>query len=175
MTGFFSSYRSQFKYQLFTLILNRKWILGASLNRNDTLKHFRKAQLCVPKLLTHFLDFTPSGNQVSFSKSADAFAFEEDSSSDGLSPDQTRSEDPQGSARSPPDTKATETPLAGPPGKECCEGKWMHRERALDWKSGNLDFRSSFATSHSVRPFTNYFTSQGFNCRWGEYFIKCPF
>ncbi|KAF5911904.1 hypothetical protein HPG69_015882 [Diceros bicornis minor] len=56
------------------------------------------------------------GNQVSFSKSADAFAFEEDSSSDGLSPDQTRSEDPQGSAGSPPDTKAAETPLAGPLG-----------------------------------------------------------
>ncbi|VCW70867.1 unnamed protein product, partial [Gulo gulo] len=46
------------------------------------------------------------GNQVSFSKSADAFAFEEDSSSDGLSPDQARSEDPQGSAGSPADTKA---------------------------------------------------------------------
>ncbi|XP_058139443.1 myocardin isoform X2 [Dasypus novemcinctus] len=56
------------------------------------------------------------GNQVSFSKSADAFAFEEDSSSDGLSPEQTRSEDPQGSLPSPPDTKATATPLAGPPG-----------------------------------------------------------
>ncbi|XP_014584292.3 myocardin isoform X2 [Equus przewalskii] len=56
------------------------------------------------------------GNQVSFSKSADAFAFEEDSSSDGLSPDQTRGEDPQGSAGSPPDTKAAETPLAGPLG-----------------------------------------------------------
>uniref|UniRef100_A0A8C2P5J8 Myocardin n=1 Tax=Capra hircus TaxID=9925 RepID=A0A8C2P5J8_CAPHI len=52
------------------------------------------------------------GNQVTFSKSADAFAFEEDSSSDGLSPDQTRGEDLQGSAGSPPDTKATETPLA---------------------------------------------------------------
>ncbi|XP_069339370.1 myocardin isoform X2 [Eulemur rufifrons] len=56
------------------------------------------------------------GNQVSFSKSADAFAFEEDSSSDGLSPDQTRSEDPPGSAGSPPDAKASETPLAGPLG-----------------------------------------------------------
>uniref|UniRef100_A0A8C6G2M0 Myocardin n=1 Tax=Moschus moschiferus TaxID=68415 RepID=A0A8C6G2M0_MOSMO len=56
------------------------------------------------------------GNQVTFSKSADAFAFEEDSSSDGLSPDQTRGEDLQGSAGSPPDTKATETPLAGPRG-----------------------------------------------------------
>ncbi|XP_012581535.1 PREDICTED: myocardin [Condylura cristata] len=55
------------------------------------------------------------GNQVSFSKSADAFAFEEDSS-DGLSPDQTRNEDPQGSAASPQDTKATETPLTGPLG-----------------------------------------------------------
>ena len=58
----------------------------------------------------------PSGNQVTFSKSADAFAFEEDSSSDGLSPDQTRGEDLQGSAGSPPDTKATETPVAGPRG-----------------------------------------------------------
>ncbi|XP_062968429.1 myocardin isoform X2 [Cynocephalus volans] len=56
------------------------------------------------------------GNQVSFSKSADAFAFEEESSSDGLSPDQTRNEDPQGSAGSPPDAKASETPLAGPLG-----------------------------------------------------------
>ncbi|XP_067573682.1 myocardin isoform X2 [Pseudorca crassidens] len=56
------------------------------------------------------------GNQVSFSKSADAFAFEEDSS-DGLSPDQTRGEDLQGSAGSPPDMKATETPSAGPRGK----------------------------------------------------------
>uniref|UniRef100_A0A2K5S511 Myocardin n=1 Tax=Cebus imitator TaxID=2715852 RepID=A0A2K5S511_CEBIM len=53
------------------------------------------------------------GNQVSFSKSADAFAFEEDSSSDGLSPDQTRSEDPQNSAGSPPDAKASETTLTG--------------------------------------------------------------
>ncbi|XP_043759814.1 myocardin isoform X1 [Cervus elaphus] len=56
------------------------------------------------------------GNQVTFSKSEDAFAFEEDSSSDGLSPDQTRGEDLQGSAGSPPDTKATETPVAGPRG-----------------------------------------------------------
>ncbi|EGV98636.1 Myocardin [Cricetulus griseus] len=54
------------------------------------------------------------GTEVSFSKSADAFAFEEDSSSDGLSPDQTRSEDPQGSVGSPPDIKAAEAPLAGP-------------------------------------------------------------
>ncbi|CAO2643594.1 Myocd [Lemmus lemmus] len=54
------------------------------------------------------------GTEVSFSKSADAFAFEEDSSSDGLSPDQTRSDDPQGSVGSPPDIKAIEAPLAGP-------------------------------------------------------------
>uniref|UniRef100_G1RWW6 Myocardin n=1 Tax=Nomascus leucogenys TaxID=61853 RepID=G1RWW6_NOMLE len=53
------------------------------------------------------------GNQVSFSKSTDAFAFEEDSSSDGLSPDQTRSEDPQNPAGSPPDAKASDTPSTG--------------------------------------------------------------
>uniref|UniRef100_A0A8C2VF60 Myocardin n=1 Tax=Chinchilla lanigera TaxID=34839 RepID=A0A8C2VF60_CHILA len=47
------------------------------------------------------------GTQVSFPKSEDAFAFEEDSSSDGLSPDQTRSEDPHSSVGSPPDAKAS--------------------------------------------------------------------
>ncbi|XP_023599628.1 myocardin [Myotis lucifugus] len=72
------------------------------------------------------------GNQVNFSKSADAFAFDEDSSSDGLSPDHTRSEDPQGPARSPPDTKATETPLACPPGtiqsKSLSDSKNRHKK-----------------------------------------------
>ncbi|XP_023562121.1 myocardin isoform X2 [Octodon degus] len=53
------------------------------------------------------------GNQVSFSKSTDAFAFEEDSSSDGLSPDQARNEDPHSSVGSPPDAKATEASAAG--------------------------------------------------------------
>ncbi|XP_048222626.1 myocardin isoform X2 [Perognathus longimembris pacificus] len=56
------------------------------------------------------------GKQVSFSKAADAFAFEEDSSSDGLSPVHTRNEDPQSAAGSPQDGKATEAPLAGPVG-----------------------------------------------------------
>lgn len=51
---------------------------------------------------------------MSFSKAADAFAFEEDSSSDGLSPDQTRGEDAQGSSGSPPDVKSTAAPLGGP-------------------------------------------------------------
>ena len=83
-------------------------------DRDDKLKCFPKALWSASQPLTPFLDFTPSGNQVSLCKSADAFAFEEDSSSDGLSPDQTRSEDPQGSAGSPADSKASETPLAGP-------------------------------------------------------------
>ncbi|KAM4844660.1 myocardin isoform 2-T2 [Thomomys bottae] len=56
------------------------------------------------------------GKQVSFSKATDAFAFEEDSSSDGLSPVHTRNEDPQSAAGSPQDAKATEAPLAGPVG-----------------------------------------------------------
>ncbi|XP_069883034.1 myocardin isoform X2 [Dipodomys merriami] len=56
------------------------------------------------------------GKQVSFSKATDAFAFEEDSSSDGLSPVHTRNEDPQSAAGSPQDAKTTEAPLAGPVG-----------------------------------------------------------
>lgn len=83
--------------------------------REDMAKHFQKALGCA-SATDPVMDFTPSGNQVSFSKSADAFAFEEDSSSDGLSPDQARVEDPQGSAGSPADTKASETPSAGPLG-----------------------------------------------------------
>nr|XP_042697177.1 myocardin isoform X16 [Chrysemys picta bellii] len=48
------------------------------------------------------------GAQGSFSKSADAFAFEEDSSNDGLSPEQARREDSQGSTESPAGTKNSE-------------------------------------------------------------------
>ncbi|KGL87449.1 Myocardin, partial [Charadrius vociferus] len=50
------------------------------------------------------------GTQVSFPKPADAFAFEEDSSNDGLSPEQARSEDSPGSTESPAGTKAPEPP-----------------------------------------------------------------
>ncbi|XP_038598834.1 myocardin isoform X2 [Tachyglossus aculeatus] len=50
------------------------------------------------------------GSHVNFSKPADAFAFEEDSSNDG------RSDDSRGSAGSPPDPKAPETPLPAPAG-----------------------------------------------------------
>uniref|UniRef100_A0A2K6GY55 Myocardin n=1 Tax=Propithecus coquereli TaxID=379532 RepID=A0A2K6GY55_PROCO len=81
------------------------------------------------------------GNQVSFSKSADAFAFEEDSSSDGLSPDQTRSEDPPGSAGSPPDAKASETPLAGPLGtiQDLASGSENDRSDSASQPSHQLD------------------------------------
>ncbi|XP_014402494.1 PREDICTED: LOW QUALITY PROTEIN: myocardin [Myotis brandtii] len=81
------------------------------------------------------------GNQVNFSKSADAFAFDEDSSSDGLSPDHTRSEDPQGPARSPPDTKATETPLAGPPGtiQDLTSGSENDRNDSVSQPSNQSD------------------------------------
>ncbi|XP_074870490.1 myocardin isoform X8 [Carettochelys insculpta] len=48
------------------------------------------------------------GAQESFSKSADAFSFEEDSSNDGLSPEQARREDLQGSTESPAGTKNSE-------------------------------------------------------------------
>ncbi|XP_061220316.1 myocardin isoform X2 [Neopsephotus bourkii] len=53
------------------------------------------------------------GTQVSFPKAADAFAFEEDSSNDGLSPEQARSEGSPGPAEPPPAAKGPE-PAAGP-------------------------------------------------------------
>ncbi|XP_074900939.1 myocardin isoform X2 [Buteo buteo] len=56
------------------------------------------------------------GTQVSFPKSADAFAFEEDSSNDGLSPEQARSEDSPGSTELAAGTKAPEPAPAGPAG-----------------------------------------------------------
>ncbi|NXL33908.1 MYCD protein, partial [Glaucidium brasilianum] len=52
--------------------------------------------------------------QVSFPKPADAFAFEEDSSNDGLSPEQARSEDSPGSTELAAGTKAPEPALAAP-------------------------------------------------------------
>ncbi|KAM5135698.1 myocardin isoform 2-T2 [Mantella aurantiaca] len=49
------------------------------------------------------------GNATSYSKSVDAFAFEEDSSDDGLSPDQDRSDETQGNpSSSPQETKITD-------------------------------------------------------------------
>ncbi|KAM6049701.1 myocardin isoform 6-T11 [Theristicus caerulescens] len=56
------------------------------------------------------------GTQVSFPKAADAFAFEEDSSNDGLSPEQARSEDSPGSTESAAGTKAPEPAPAAPAG-----------------------------------------------------------
>ncbi|XP_054077801.1 myocardin isoform X4 [Rissa tridactyla] len=56
------------------------------------------------------------GTQVSFPKPADAFAFEEDSSNDGLSPEQARSEDSPGSTESAAGTKAPEPAPAAPAG-----------------------------------------------------------
>lgn len=57
-----------------------------------------------------------AGTQVNFSKPSDAFAFEEDSSNDGLSPEQARSEDSQGSTESSAGTKSSELPPSAPSG-----------------------------------------------------------
>ncbi|KAM7333584.1 hypothetical protein ACRRTK_006904 [Alexandromys fortis] len=81
---------------------------------SQLLEAFAIATARAPVSYLHRARVKSSCTEVSFSKSADAFAFEEDSSSDGLSPDQTRSDDPQGSVGSPPDIKAIEAPLAGP-------------------------------------------------------------
>ncbi|XP_030317811.1 myocardin isoform X6 [Calypte anna] len=54
------------------------------------------------------------GTQVVFPKSTDAFAFEEDSSNDGLSPEQVRSEDSPGSTESSAGPKVPELVPAAP-------------------------------------------------------------
>ncbi|XP_033923459.1 myocardin [Melopsittacus undulatus] len=69
------------------------------------------------------------GTQVSFPKAADAFAFEEDSSNDGLSPEQARSEGSPGPAEPPPAAKGPE-PAAGPApqSKSSSDSKNRHKK-----------------------------------------------
>ncbi|KAM7001937.1 myocardin [Passerculus sandwichensis] len=54
------------------------------------------------------------GSQGAFPRQSDAFAFEEDSSNDGLSPERPRSRGSPGPAEPPPASKAPEPPPAGP-------------------------------------------------------------
>ncbi|XP_039556726.1 myocardin isoform X8 [Passer montanus] len=56
------------------------------------------------------------GTQGGFPRQSDAFAFEEDSSNDGLSPERPRSRGSPGPAEPPPGSKAPEPPPAGPAG-----------------------------------------------------------
>ncbi|KAM9515540.1 myocardin isoform 8-T9 [Guaruba guarouba] len=60
------------------------------------------------------------GTQVSFPKAADAFAFEEDSSNDGLSPEQARSDGSPGPAEPPPAAKSAEPPAGPAPQDQPC-------------------------------------------------------
>ncbi|XP_062466554.1 myocardin isoform X7 [Pezoporus occidentalis] len=60
------------------------------------------------------------GTQVSFPKAADAFAFEEDSSNDGLSPEQARSEGSPGPAEPPPAAKGPEPAAGSAPQDQPC-------------------------------------------------------
>ncbi|NXF96063.1 MYCD protein, partial [Eubucco bourcierii] len=55
------------------------------------------------------------GTQVSFPKPTDAFAFDEDSSNDELSPEQARGQDSPGATEPAAGTKAPEPAPAGPP------------------------------------------------------------
>ncbi|XP_058708086.1 myocardin isoform X2 [Poecile atricapillus] len=56
------------------------------------------------------------GSQGGFPRQTDAFAFEEDSSNDGLSPERPRSRGSPGPAEPPPGPKAPEPPPAAPAG-----------------------------------------------------------
>lgn len=62
------------------------------------------------------LPSVPSGTQGGFPRQTDAFAFEEDSSNDGLSPERPRSRGSPGPAEPPPGSKAPEPPPAAPAG-----------------------------------------------------------
>ncbi|OWK51881.1 Myocardin [Lonchura striata] len=74
---------------------------------------------CVAALLFEGSEHRPSapaGTQGGFPRQSDAFAFEEDSSNDGLSPERPRSRGSPGPAEPPPASKAPEPPPAGPAG-----------------------------------------------------------
>ncbi|XP_054077806.1 myocardin isoform X8 [Rissa tridactyla] len=89
------------------------WQTKASCHTEDYLKHKIRSRPERSDLVNmHILQ----GTQVSFPKPADAFAFEEDSSNDGLSPEQARSEDSPGSTESAAGTKAPEPAPAAPAG-----------------------------------------------------------
>lgn len=93
--------------------------VGAGTKASHEAQLVHPAATLVPFQQGRALTIAPSplaGTQVSFPKSADAFAFEEDSSNDGLSPEQARSEDSPGSTESAAGSKAPEPPPAPPAG-----------------------------------------------------------
>lgn len=91
--------------------------VGAGTKASHEAQLVPPAATLIPFQQGRALTIAPSplaGTQVSFPKSADAFAFEEDSSNDGLSPEQARSEDSPGSTESAARSKAPEPPPAPP-------------------------------------------------------------
>uniref|UniRef100_A0A4X2L741 Myocardin n=1 Tax=Vombatus ursinus TaxID=29139 RepID=A0A4X2L741_VOMUR len=90
------------------------------------------------------------GNHVGISKSTDVFAFDEDSSNDELSPEQTRSEDSQGSNSFPPDTKATQASSSAP------------SETTQDHTSGSENDRNE-PVSHFINQSDNMKQSKSFS------------
>ncbi|XP_078011906.1 myocardin isoform X2 [Phascolarctos cinereus] len=90
------------------------------------------------------------GNHVGISKSTDAFAFDEDSSNDELSPEQIRSEDSQSSNSFPPDTKATGASSSAP------------SETTQDHTSGSENDRNE-PVSHFINQSDNMKQSKSFS------------
>uniref|UniRef100_F7E4E9 Myocardin n=1 Tax=Monodelphis domestica TaxID=13616 RepID=F7E4E9_MONDO len=82
------------------------------------------------------------GNHIGIYKSTDAFAFDEDSSNDELSPEQPRSEDSQGLNPFPQHTKATELSSSAP------------LESTQDHTSGSENERNE-PVSHSINHSDN--------------------
>ncbi|XP_062466557.1 myocardin isoform X9 [Pezoporus occidentalis] len=93
------------------------WQTKASCHTEDYLKHKIRSRPERSDLVNmHILQ----GTQVSFPKAADAFAFEEDSSNDGLSPEQARSEGSPGPAEPPPAAKGPEPAAGSAPQDQPC-------------------------------------------------------
>ncbi|XP_033896057.3 myocardin-like isoform X2 [Acipenser ruthenus] len=71
-------------------------------------------------------------NHEKFPKQEDSYTFEEDSSSDGLSPEQLRSDESQGSVCSPPETKSPEeSPPASAGAAQVSPKRELHGENDL--------------------------------------------
>ncbi|KAK1162201.1 myocardin-like isoform X1 [Acipenser oxyrinchus oxyrinchus] len=77
-------------------------------------------------------------NHEKFPKQEDSYTFEEDSSSDGLSPEQLRSDESQGSVCSPPETKSPEeSPPASAGAAQVSPKREIHGENDLPYNQTN--------------------------------------
>ncbi|XP_041076221.1 myocardin [Polyodon spathula] len=115
----------------------------------DYLKHKIKSRPEKSDLVNmHILQV----NHEKFPKQEDSYAFEEDSSSDGLSPEQLRSDESQGSVCSPPETKSPEeSPPTSAGAAQVSPKIEIHGENDLPNNQTN-EAESPIRTSNQLTP-----------------------